>query len=352
MSKHSTWIGLIVLAAVTPVWAGPYAGPAGDAENPHDPGIPGWVGPAGDGMAHVDPWYPNPGQVLNDAFVAWAVAVVAYTPGPAVDLDEWDDPTRALGPATGDEWDVVSLGDLTAAEIAAHLADPGAAGVPHPGSITLSFGVTIADGPGPDLAVFENGFSRTGAPTFFAELAYVEVSTDGITFARFPSRSLTSRPDGDTWGYASINVTDVVNLAGKHTNAHGICWGTPFDLADLADDPVVLDGRVNLRNVTIVRIVDIPGSGDFLDVTGAPVYDGWPTYGSGGFDLEAVGVLNTASGVPGDVDGDGDVDLDDFVRLKQNFGLTAGASRDQGDVDGDGDVDLDDFVILKQNFGM
>ena len=58
-----------------------------------------------------------------------------------------------------------------------------------------------------------------------------------------------------------------------------------------------------------------------------------------------------APGVPGDADGDGDVDLDDFVLLKQNFGAAAGATRAQGDFDGDGDVDLDDFVILKTNFG-
>ena len=49
-----------------------------------------------------------------------------------------------------------------------------------------------------------------------------------------------------------------------------------------------------------------------------------------------------------DFDGDGDVDLDDFVILKTNFGISPPAN---GDADGDGDVDLDDFVILKTEFG-
>ena len=52
---------------------------------------------------------------------------------------------------------------------------------------------------------------------------------------------------------------------------------------------------------------------------------------------------------PGDADMDGDVDLDDFVILKQNF--ATGTTWDEGDFDLDGDVDLDDFVILKKNFG-
>ncbi|NLF30653.1 MAG: hypothetical protein GX591_07175 [Planctomycetes bacterium] len=55
---------------------------------------------------------------------------------------------------------------------------------------------------------------------------------------------------------------------------------------------------------------------------------------------------------PGDADGDGDVDLDDFVVLKNNFGTATGATCAEGDFDADGDVDLDDFVLLKNNFGV
>ncbi len=54
---------------------------------------------------------------------------------------------------------------------------------------------------------------------------------------------------------------------------------------------------------------------------------------------------------PGDADGDGDVDLDDFAILKRNFGTSEGADCSMGDFDEDGDVDLDDFALLKTNFG-
>jgi len=58
-----------------------------------------------------------------------------------------------------------------------------------------------------------------------------------------------------------------------------------------------------------------------------------------------------AGSLSGDANGDGAVDLDDFVILKNHFGTPSGATVAEGDFDGDGDVDLDDFVILKQHFG-
>ena len=63
-------------------------------------------------------------------------------------------------------------------------------------------------------------------------------------------------------------------------------------------------------------------------------------------DVQIVAAGGTCN--PGDADGDGDVDLDDFVILKNNFGTATGATCAEGDFDGDGDVDLDDYVLFHQ----
>lgn len=130
----------------------------------------------------------------------------------------------------------------------------------------------------------------------------MEVSTDGVNFARFPSVSLTSDPV-DAFG--TIDSTEVFNLAGKHINSvfadetgelSGLSFGTPFDLEDLTTDPSVVNGLLDLDEINFVRLVDIPGSGDFLDSQGNPIFDPFPTpLEPGGFDLEAIGVINEAT---------------------------------------------------------
>ena len=227
--------------------------------------------------------FTNVGVDAGDpAIVAWAESVHGFLPTPSGNGFG----ASALGPADAV---FVSLGDLGAMKIAAGDAA---------GEITLGFGSRpIKNGDGWDFAVFENAFSFPEPPFFFAELAYVEVSSNGLDFARFPSISLNVEPvpgSGNeenelvtSFGrdFASLNTTNVHNLAGIHPT--GV--GTRFDLADLLDEPAVSDGLVDLSDIHFVRLVDVPGDGSFLDSDGRPIFDAWITTGSGGLDLDAVG---------------------------------------------------------------
>ena len=285
-------------------------------------GINGYINP-NDDWQHADPQDPN--AVINPIFRGWATEVVSYQPGPGLD-PQWTDSTRALGPATGDNIDIVSLGDLTSEQIGQGMA---------PGQITLYFSEPIRQGNGYDFVVFENGFISnlnlgTGsiAGQMLAELGYVEVSSNGNDFVRFPAVSLTSEPAGL---YGTIEISNIYNLAGKHPNAYGICTGTPFDLLEITEDPKVVSGLVDVNDIRYVRIVDIPGSGDFNDEAvlnidpgtwpawnfyqdNHPIYDAWLTLGSGGLDLEAVGVLREQN-YSADIDLNGIVDVSDLELL-------------------------------------
>ena len=192
----------------------------------------------------------------NSELTAWAHAVVIYSPGENVSQVFQTTP-GALGPAdfTGSYYagsdTTVTLGDG--------------------GSITLSFATPILDTDGFDLVVFENGIPTTGGRGFF-ELAFVEVSSNGTDFYRFSGRSSTPRPTSP-YAFLELNPTDLDGLAGKYPAT----YGTPFDFAWLG-----------LSSISFVRIVDILGNGETLDVDGKPIFDPYPTVGSAGFDLDAV----------------------------------------------------------------
>ena len=289
--------------------AGIYSKPVRDSANANDAPVPGFIGPHGDGKARIDQGgaFQNPGNYVNPLFFAWANSYENYLPAPG-NAASWANPDNALGRVTGDPFDVVSLGDLSAAQISN--------AVPV-GRITLTFSQAISDLSGADFVVFENGFATGNL--IFGELAYVEVSSDGVNFVRFPSISLNSNP---ITAFGNFDATNVFNLAGKHGNSYGESWGTPFDLSHLKNVPAVTGGLVNLQQIRYVRIVDIPGSGAFLDAAGRSIYDPWQTIGSGGFDLDAVGVISrrvgflewqTARGLTGN--GSDDTDLDGLVDL-------------------------------------
>lgn len=363
------WTMLLALTAVlgggTVAWAGagPYSSAYGDAQNPNpfDEPVPGYVGPEGDGFI-------GGANVVNPGFVGWATGhdyVPASHDHVSASGINWPTyygvPDKALGPATGDQFDVVSLGELydpAAPPPVEHegvliVAVPAWIGVDDPGQITLTFDASIRNGPGADFAVFENGFVELPPNVMFAELAYVEVSTDGVSFARFPSVSLTpplphppfppEPPEDPVFGTsATLDVTKVYNLAGKHTNCAGRSWGTPFDLVELADHDLVTTGVVDLRKIEHVRIIDIPGMGhtNFVDGDERLIYDPWWTWGSGGFDLDAVGVLNE---VP-DFNGDDFVNADDIDLL--NAAIRDASTDLRYDLNNDGVVDGDDLTTM------
>lgn len=253
-------------------------------------------------VAEDYPWYDEEGLPKDDtSLVAWADGYSEFERGydrtsiyenPDV-YGDLDYPERAYGPATGDNFDVVVLGN-------------------H-GYITLTFSSGISNGDGFDLVVFENGFGTEATDCFFAELGYVEVSSDGTNFVRFDSVSRTAAQPG---GYGNVYVHNIYGLCGMHPNAYGTSLGTPFDLDWLKNKKSVVEGLVDLNNITHVKIIDIPGNGEEADADGdlisdadyaAPsvyfpcydsfdnvIYDAFRTWGTGGVDLEAIGVIHTA----------------------------------------------------------
>lgn len=151
------------------------------------------------------------------------------------------------------------------------------------GEAVLTFDYPISNGQGPDFAVFENSFNNT-----FLELAFVEVSSDGIHFVRFPATSL-SDTSVQLDNNAAMDATKLNNLAGKYKAN----YGTPFDLEDIKDSV-----GLNLKAITHVKIIDVVGNVNPLfgsrDSKNNLINDPYPTpFPSCGFDLDAVGVINS-----------------------------------------------------------
>ena len=230
-------------------------------------------------MAQAGPYASNADSIGTTAIPANSAAIVGWANGVAnfnrgfwqIDQPSYGNATYgvaadALGASdatTDDPYNVVSLGDA--------------------GKITLTFATPMGDGLGYDLAVFENGFSNS-----FLELAFVEVSSNGIDFFRFPATSLTQTTT-QMASFAGIDPTNINNLAGKYRAG----FGTPFDLNELR----YVSPKLNVNRVTHVRIVDVVGSISASygtkDVAGNFVNDPFPTsYDSAGFDLDAVGEMN------------------------------------------------------------
>lgn len=163
------------------------------------------------------------------------------------------------------------------------------------GVAVLTFAEPIRNVEGPDFAVFENGFLHpTDSSLAFLELAFVEVSSDGINYVRFPA-AYNGQDTEQVDNFTYVKGQDYVNLAGRYIQG----YGTPFDLDALRDSAMV-----DIDNITHVRIVDVIGSIDpaigSKDASGRMINDPYATaFASGGFDLSGVAVLNaTGTNMP------------------------------------------------------
>lgn len=225
-------------------------------------------------MAQFAPPAGQPGTTAmykdSSAFIDWAISCTV---------------TRGLQDTSDNSLGYANVGDETMA-----LGMAGAKGVVSLGDggyAILQFNQPIADGPGPDLAVFENSFNDS-----FLELAFVEVSSDGLNYFRFPATS-NSDTTVQTASFGSTDATLINNLAGKYR----ALYGTPFDLAELPSNTLL-----NPMAITHVKIIDVIGSIQkqycSRDQFNHIINDPWPTgFGSGGFDLDAIGVIHNQSNV-------------------------------------------------------
>ena len=241
--------------------------------------------------AFAGPYAPGAGMPGTTAipasdprFVGWATGFTNLIRGP-IDIENPSSPLASFG--TGNS----ALGQPNAVGLDGQPSQGSASVVSlgDGGSITLTLSVPITNGPGPDFAVFENGFDNS-----FLELAFVEVSSDGQNFIRFPAYSLTQTEvqiDQANENFSRLDPTDIDGFAGKYRAGFGV----PFDLETVAGTM-----NLNVLRVTHVRIVDVVGSinPDFARrdsslPVGRIINDPWPTpFASGGFDLDALGVIN------------------------------------------------------------
>ncbi|MFW6146577.1 MAG: hypothetical protein ACOC7R_04510, partial [Planctomycetota bacterium] len=171
------------------------------------------------------------------------------------------------------------------------------------------------------------------------------------------------------WALRGEGGQTVDDLTGAHTKVCVVDYGTltvPIDYFETSggffvggpdfddysfqypEDPTHQFGDTHGQNLdTSYRLAAGADAVGFADPAHAPATD---LLGVTRDATPDAGCYERVDAVPGDADGDGDVDLDDFVILKTTFGDDP-LTDNRADFDGDGDVDLDDFVILKSHFG-
>ncbi|MEO1128950.1 MAG: M1 family aminopeptidase, partial [Planctomycetota bacterium] len=243
-------------------------------------------------------------------------------------------------------------------------------GSPSPQVFTMPVDVRINTTAGSvDASVWNDARSEHFLVPISGNATSVEVDRDdwilaqsnfGTSFAAGPPKIVVTDPaPGETMqdGGDPISVTfhkNVVagagdfSLVGTSVGSVAFSFGynagtfeaTLTPLSVLAPDTYTLTVADSVIAADVARALD-----------GEVVADQLPSgNGSDGGDATIVFVVPPVD-CPGDVNGSGDVTLDDFTILAGNFGGGPGLTRADGDLSGDGFVNLADFTILANNFG-
>ncbi len=288
-------------------------------------------------------------MMLSLCAVAWAdhdIADPYYAPEAAVTVD------GDLGEWAGDTWILLDEGtapDVTSAKYAVRWSDAdnliyvavevvdtdhqfGASDGAWNGRDIIE--ISIDAGNHDEYFLPEMGYGQQiivdGAGTWIDAAWEYPVGTDLVP-------AWAAGPDGDTLIYEVAIVPYAFYAGWDATDEYGLMG---------SDDTVAVD-LANGTTIGLDVVAGCKGVDSFAQLANNTVGGKFQQGAS-----QQTWIMQSTAGQPGDADGDGDVDLDDFAILKTNFGrtgVTAGAG--EGDFDGDGDVDLDDFAILKTNFG-
>lgn len=215
------------------------------------------------------------------AFTDYAIAVASVNPGQGAS----GDPVLGLGAPVGlgliiGSTDVYTLG--------------------VGGSVTYEMDSSVVNAAGADLIVCENPFLVLGTGASFVEAMFVEVSTDGTVFARFPTRYVgnvgpfpptVGLPPAWYSGFAGVMPVQANLFTGYDPLDAVAAGGDAFDLAELVDDPLVRDQKVKLDEINYVRLIDVQ-SGVAMDSSATIVWDaGLDSLASA--DIDAIVAVNS-----------------------------------------------------------
>ena len=290
-----------------------------------------------------------------------------------------DNTIRGSGQLGFNRTTIVNQGAIIADQSTRLQIDPGTGGLDNQGSLRAENGAELRLDAGPfttsanvscavDSTIFRNAtdFVQTAGSTMIdgslnLSAAGVVALSGGIlggsgAVNAAVDNAAGSVAPGASAGTLAINGDYTQGIAGNFAVELTGTGAGQFDVLSVA-------GGVNLGGSIAISAIDgfVPSVGDSFIVltTGSPpIVGAFATVNTAGLpaglgatvEINPANVVVRITSCPGDINGDGIVDLADLAILLSNFGSSPATPGD-GDIDNDGDVDLADLAVLLSRFG-